>query len=66
MCYAISTFEGKKGKSGMETVRKKAWNPITNEEYEIELPADSIKQIALLENPFLKLITHRVGSIERK
>ena len=49
MCYAFNTFEGKKGKGRMQTVRKKAWNPITNEEYEIELPVPEIVREAILE-----------------
>ena len=36
----------------METVIKKAWNPITNEEYEIEMPAPQVIQEALLEINF--------------
>ena len=36
----------------METVTKKAWNPDTNQEYEIELPAPHLVEAVLLEIDF--------------
>ena len=36
----------------METVTKKAWDPITEREYEIKLPASHLVEEALLEIDF--------------
>ena len=45
-------FECEENKSFMETVTKMAWDPITGEEYRIEMPAPEVLQEALLEINF--------------
>ena len=40
----------------MKTVRKNAWNTDTDQEYEIELPADSIIREFLLEIDYPKFL----------
>lgn len=59
MCYAINTFLNLK-EIFMETVTKKVWSPSTEQVCEIELPAESIVETALLE------LDYPVGGLHKR